>query len=403
MSTSPTQSSDRRALLQLSLTAGLGPKLIRELCRRFGSAEAVLCQPVQRLTRVRGISQNLAQRTIAGRTCLQAQREWERCERDGVKVLFDGDDAYPRLLSCCEDAPITLYVRGQLQEADETAVAIVGSRKATGYGRRTARRLAGDLARMGVTIVSGLARGIDAVAHRAALEAGGRTLAVLASPVHDVYPPEHRELADAIAADRANNGADNGAAGGAVLSEAPSGSRPRAGAFPQRNRLISGLSLAVVVVEATVNSGTLHTVRHALRQAREVFAVPGPIDSPASAGCHALLQDGAALVQSARDIYEQLPLVRGARIANTDHGGPVWSSTPLEHKAVRALPPPPDLSTDETTVLESLTIEPCSIDSLLRKLSLSHTTALSALTTLELKGLVERLAGGHIQRAACRG
>jgi DNA processing protein len=201
-----------------------------------------------------------------------------------LQIVPRGSAGYPQPLDEIPDPPPLLFVHGALQAADALAVAIVGSRHATHYGLTQAERLAGSLARAGFTIVSGLARGIDAAAHRGALAAGGRTLAVLGSGVLNIYPPEHQELAVQIRSQ------------GAVLSEAPPHSNPLSGAFPQRNRIISGLALGVIVVEASARSGALITARHAMEQGRDVFAVPGRVDSRNSHGCHRLIRDGAKLV-----------------------------------------------------------------------------------------------------------
>ena len=231
---------------------------------------------------------------------------WPAAERWASISILRDDPAYPAALGRICDPPGVLFCQGKLEPRDELAVAVVGSRRCTVYGRQQAERLAGVLARAGLTIVSGLARGIDAAAHRGALEAGGRTIAVLGTGLANIYPPEHAELAAAIARN------------GAVLSEVPLDTAPLPGLFPQRNRIIAGLSMGVVVVEASRNSGALHTVRHALEQGREVFAVPGRIDSLASEGCHDILRDGATLVRHADDILQGLgplaaPVALGCR------------------------------------------------------------------------------------------
>ncbi len=213
-------------------------------------------------------------------------------------------DGFPEMLAEIPDPPGLLYVRGDFVERDAMAVAIVGARHCTPYGLRIAEKLGASLARVGLTVVSGLARGIDAAAHRGALCAGGRTIAVLANGLAQIYPPEHEGLAREVAA------------AGAIVTESAMLQEPLAGLFPQRNRIISGLSLGVVIVEATPRSGSLATARHAMEQNREVFAVPGPVDSLASVGCHRLIRDGARLVETVDDILEELgPLVREVRTA----------------------------------------------------------------------------------------
>jgi DNA processing protein len=234
-------------------------------------------------------------------------------------------------------------------------------------------RFATGLARAGVTVISGLARGIDAAAHQGALRAGGRTLAVLASDVVNVYPPEHRGLASEIARS------------GAILSETCLNQRPTAGVFPQRNRIISGLSLGVIIVEASVKSGALHTARHASEQNRDVLAVPGRVDSPTSAGCHALLRDGATLIRDVDDVLEALgPLAQPVMPNATGH----IVHTPRELK----------LSEQERTVLDLITLEPIAIDTVLATASLDASRVLATLTVLELRHLVQRLPGSFVRR-----
>jgi DNA processing protein len=253
------------------------------------------------------------------------------------------------------------------------AVAIVGSRRCTFYGRQQAERLSAALARAGITIVSGLARGIDAAAHRGALEAGGRTIAVLGTGLAKIYPPEHAELAAAIARQ------------GAVLSEVALETAALPGLFPQRNRIIAGLSLGVVVVEASRNSGALHTVRHAMEQGRDVFAVPGRIDSLASEGCHDLIRDGVVLVRHADDILQGLgPLA--APVVAGGAGGSV-------HAARELL-----LDDQERRLLNLVTIDPIHVDLILRDAGIEPSRALATLTVLEMRRLIRRLPGSQFCR-----
>ncbi len=228
--------------LQLALVSGVGPRLRKALLEAFGDPAAVLAAAPSELRAVPGIGPKLAQRLAAARDEIDAGRVVADCQTHGIQILADTDPAYPRVLSEIHDPPGVLFVRGSILPVDALSIAIVGSRHATHYGLAQAERLAGSLARAGLTIVSGLARGIDAAAHRGALAAGGRTLAVLGSGLLNIYPPEHVELGDAVAAK------------GALISEAPPHSPPLAGAFPQRNRIISGLSLGVIVVEASMRS-----------------------------------------------------------------------------------------------------------------------------------------------------
>ena len=277
---------------------GIGPRLYKALVDHFGSASAVLAAPMSELRMVPGIGAKLSQAVSRARDEIDVAEEIEFCRQQGIALVGLGDEGYPRMLAEIPDPPTILYVHGELKPQDSLAIAIVGSRHATQYGLAQAERLAASLARAGLVIVSGLARGIDAAAHRGALAAGGRTIAVLGSGVAQIYPPEHKSLADEVAAQ------------GAVVSEAPPRSQPLSGSFPQRNRIISGMSLGVIVVEASTHSGALITARHAMEQNREVFAVPGRVDNRMAHGCHRLLRDGAKLVESADDVLEELgPLV----------------------------------------------------------------------------------------------
>jgi DNA processing protein len=265
-----------------------------------------------------------------------------------------------------------LFVRGRFTPADAVAVAIVGSRHATHYGLAQAERLAGALARAGVTIVSGLARGIDAAAHRGALAAGGRTIAVLGSGLLNIYPPEHRELADQVVEQ------------GALISETALNAAPHTGSFPQRNRIIAGLSLGVVVVEASRTSGALITARQAMEEGREVFAVPGRVDSRNSQGCHRLIRDGAKLVETPDDIFEELgPLV--TPVAQPD-GSEVRHPAELK------------LNEQERRVLEAIETAPTEIDRVVATTGLNPSQVLATLSVLEVRRLIRRTSGSQVAR-----
>jgi DNA processing protein len=253
--------------LRLHLVPGIGPRLQQSLEAVFGSAAAILAASHAELLQVEGIGPKLAAAIVEHRGSEAAVRELDRCRQSNLRLYRRGGAAYPRMLAEICDPPRILYCRGGLEPRDELAVAIVGSRRCSVYGRQQAERFASALARAGVTVISGLARGIDAAAHRGALEVSGRTIAVAATGLAQVYPPEHKELAAEIAEH------------GAVVCESCLDQEPIAGLFPQRNRIISGLSLGVIIIEATRTSGALHTARHALEQGREVFALPGRIDS----------------------------------------------------------------------------------------------------------------------------
>jgi DNA protecting protein DprA len=293
MRPSPTSSPEESLLASMRLAGihGIGPGLRRLLFERYGDAAGILAASADELRKVAGIGPRLAE-AIAGSDPTAARELLSLCRARGVGILQESDDTFPAILRQIPDPPDLLFVRGSLEPADSLAVAVVGARHATAYGLRVAQRLGGSLARAGYTVVSGLARGIDSAAHQGALEAGGRTIAVLGSGVLEIYPPEHADLAERIEA------------AGAVISESPPLATASAGAFPRRNRIVSGLSLGVVVVEASTRSGALITARLASEQGREVFAVPGSIESRMSRGCHRLLKDGACLVEGVDDILE---------------------------------------------------------------------------------------------------
>jgi len=365
---SDSLSPNGRDLLALHLVPGLGPRLTAALLHRFGSAGAVLQAGIAELAEVPHIGTKLAQQFHQSMNEVDVGAELERMAANGVRLLVRGQGDYPQSLETIPDSPHLLYLRGTLQPSDSNAVAVVGSRVCTRYGQRIAERLAGELARAGFSVVSGLARGIDGLAHRGALKAGGRTIAFLAGGLSKIYPPEHTDLAGEVAAS------------GALLTESAMCMEPMAGMFPARNRLISGLSRAVVVIEAAEKSGALITARHAAEQGRAVFAVPGPLDSPASAGTHYLLRQGAVLIRGVEDILEELDGVRNSR-----------RSTPVS--------PPPDLDPVQRQIWQLLQDQPRHVDELAQQASLPISQITGALLTLEMKKLVRRLPGNHYERS----
>ncbi len=364
--------TDLRASLTLSLITGVGPLLQATLLQHFGSADQVLKQSAATLQRVDGVGTQLANRIAENSQISAAGEILHRCHELGVHLLQKWTDAYPQSLAHVHDSPELLYCRGLLKPQDNLAVAVVGSRRCTTYGRLQAERLAGSLVRAGFTVVSGLARGIDGAAHRGALNAGGRTIAVMATGVREIYPPEHANLAMEIV--------DSGA----LVSEFPLDQKPRPGLFPQRNRIISGLSLGVIVVEATRNSGALHTARHALEQGREVFAVPGQLDSLASEGCHDLIRDGVTLVRNVDDILREL--------------GPLPCPTTSESQATIHDPRELSLNPQEREILNLISTSPVSMDEVLRTTQLDMSRVLSTVTVLEMKHFVRRLPGNMLVR-----
>ncbi len=354
------------------MVAGVGPRLHKALRDRFGTAAAVLDAAPSDLRTVEGIGPKLTDRIAAARREIDPSEVLATCRQHGIDILSDADPAYPAMLREIHDPPAVLFVRGKLLPDDTLSVAIVGSRHATHYGLTQAEQLAGSLARAGLTIVSGLARGIDAAAHRGALAAGGRTVAVLGSGLCNIYPPEHQALAAEVAAH------------GALVSEAPPYSPPIPGAFPQRNRIISGLSLGVIVVEASTTSGALISARHAMEQGREVFAVPGRIDNRLARGCHRLIRDGAKLVETVDDVLEELgPLI-----------GPITKADGQEIRNPAEL----QLNELETAVLAAIDSEPTSIDALVSTCRLAVPQILATLSALEMRRLVQRLEGNRVVR-----
>jgi DNA processing protein len=367
-------SPDVRDLLALHLVPGLGPRLTTALLERFGSAGAVLRAAPDQLREVPHIGPRL---TAALRAGVDVDAELEQMERHGVQLLALGTPAYPPALATIFDPPHLLYIRGSLREEDARGVALVGSRSCTAYGKRIAQRLAQGLVRAGYVIISGLARGIDGVAHRAALEAGGRTLAVLAGGLSRIYPPEHKGLAEEVS--RA----------GALLSEAPMRQEPMAGLFPARNRIISGLSRAVVLIEAAERSGALITAEHAAEQGRTVLAVPGPIDSEASGGTNALIRQGAILCRGVDDILEELHGVSALALAAKKAEAAVTAV---------AAPPPPQLDEAQRRVWEALAEGPRHVDQLVQQLGLEVAPLAGMLLVLEMKKVVRRLPGNRYER-----
>lgn len=366
--------TDLRDLICLSMVPGVGPHTGRALLERFGTAGRVLDAGPSALRDVSGVGPKLVERITRARREFNAEAELELCRRKGVEPIPRGDVRYPPPLDDIPDPPGLLYLRGTYEPRDQLAIALVGSRKCTPYGLRVAERLGASLARVGLTVVSGLARGIDAAAHRGALKAGGRTLAVLANGLADVYPPEHEELAREVAD------------AGAVVSEMPMRQGPLAGLFPQRNRIISGLCLGVIVIEATPRSGSLSTANHAMEQNREVFAVPGPVDSLASQGCHRLIRDGARLVETVDDVLEELgPLVREVR--------PGPAAPAVRHPAELTL------SDTERSLLGQLDDRPVAVDELIARTGKTASQVLATLSVLEVRRLVRRLPGHQFVRA----
>ena len=384
--------------LQLALTEGVGPILLRRLIESQGSADKACCASIAQLRSVEGIGTTKAEKIFASLMAAmgQAERELQKARELGVRILCPEDAVYPPLLQSIPDPPAVLFLRGELEPRDLNAMAIVGSRKCSHYGREQADRFGALLAGAGFTVVSGGARGVDSAAHRGAmLHPHGRTIAVLGCGIDVVYPPENTELFAQIARR------------GAVVSEYPLGTPPLAENFPRRNRIISGMSRGVLVVEADERSGALVTARQAADDHnRPVFALPGRADNPLSAGPHRLIRDGAILATSLEHILEGLgPLPHGtgeptflAESIGPNNG----DDTPMTVPAAPAESPAPIGLTDrQRAILSALSSEPTNIDILVGRTSLEPGEILQEMTMLTLKGQVARVDGqSYVRRRA---
>ncbi len=353
-------SFDCFSLLRLHRVLAGEPIAVTGLVRAFGDADTLFREVDRRWLEAANFPSEMISRLLApldGESGRRLERDMEWVSQPGHALVTLWDDGYPPRLAGIADAPPVLFIRGDPAALAGEQIAIVGSRKMTAMGRRAAQELAAGICRAGITVTSGLALGIDGAAHRGALEAGGRTIAVLACGCDQIYPARHRRLGEEVAA------------AGAVVSELPLGTPPWPGNFPRRNRIVTGLSRGTVVVEAALGSGSLVSARLAAEQGRDVFAVPGPVFGSQSKGCHALIKAGAMLVESVTDILDEIPgeaVDRGVELAG--------------------------LSETQALVIESLRAAPASVDELAERLALPASTLLDALVELEIDGLV---SGGH--------
>ncbi|MFA5422777.1 MAG: DNA-processing protein DprA [Phycisphaerae bacterium] len=370
--------------LRLIRSDGVGPVTFAKLLAHFGSVDRALSATLSELVRVNDIGEKTARSIIATREKFDAEAELALAEKLGIWLVHLQDDHYPTLLRRITDPPPVLYVKGTLENADNLAVAIVGSRRCSTYGSEQSSRLAHILAATGFTIISGLARGIDTAAHHGALSAGGRTIAVQGCGLAKIFPPENEKLADAISQS------------GAIVSELPLNYDPLAENFPPRNRLVAGLALGTIVIEAAPRSGALITASASLDYNREVMAVPGKVDSPLSKGTHQLLKQGARLVENAEDVIETLGYI-GAQIK--DHAAATGEHIEQGLKSKTAATAGTlVLSVDEKKILNSLDCDPLHLDDIITASDLPAGTVHSILVCLQLKGLVKSLPGSFFQK-----
>ena len=358
----------REALVALNLIEHVGPVRVRQLLEHFGDAPAILRASRSQLLQVRGVGDDTARAIAAWEKTIDLSAELRRIAEFGCHIVTQDDSEYPDSLRQIYDPPIVLYVKGQLSAKDKNSVAMVGSRMTTHYGVETARKLAYQLAYLGITVVSGGARGIDTAAHQGALSGKGRTIAVLGTGINLVTPPENAKLFEQIAAN------------GAVITQFPFNRPADKQSFPIRNRIVAGMTLGTVVVEANLTSGALITANFATEYGRQVFAVPGRIDSPRSKGCHDLIKKGAKLCEGAEDILSEFEYLFPA------------SNRPPTAGQTGVLPAL-ELSENEQKVYDALDHEEVGIDDVIRKSGLPSSAVSVALLSLEMKRLIRQLPG----------
>ncbi|MBX3038745.1 MAG: DNA-processing protein DprA [Anaerolineales bacterium] len=352
--------TDKKYWIGFNLIKGIGAVRMQNLVAYFGDLESAWNADANELAQS-GLGAKLVEKVVGARKDINLNQVWAKIEAQGIKIVTWADEEYPNRLREIDQPPPILYIRGEYLQDDLFAVAIVGTRKVTAYGRQVTEEIASFLASNGITVISGLARGVDAIAHQTTLQVGGRTIAVLGSGVDKIYPPEHRGLAEEMMKR------------GAIISDYAVGTPPDASNFPPRNRIISGLSLAVVVIEAAETSGALITAEFAAEQGREIFAVPGSILAPQSKGTNRLIQKGALPLLTPDDLMQALDLTRVG-----------------EQKSARKLIP-----TDETEakVLSVLSSEPLHVDEIRNQAGLPIEKISATLALMELKGMVRQVGG----------
>ena len=398
-------SQETTNLLHLSLIQGIGPKTVQFLIQIFGSAEKALNATPEELRKIEKLSPTARERLIQKSLGCPLERELELIHEYDCQIITFYDAAYPPLLKEIDTPPLLLYVRGELKPEDTFSIALVGSRQAKDYGRRVSYQLSYQLAQRGLTVISGFAKGIDTCAHRGALEANGRTIAVLGNGLSLIYPASNIGLVDKIVES------------GALISEFPMGMEPRSENFPRRNRIISGLTLGTVVVEASNRSGALITARLASEQGREVFAVPGEIFSELSTGTHKLIDSGAKLISNVDDLLEELPQHALRQISALTPSSAQGKDTQMpqipsnrkskpeqprintsktiatKKKGTASAIPPPDLTADEKTVFDAIETPSSHIDTIVRTTQLPISQVSGVLLMLELKDAIQQLPG----------
>lgn len=358
----PSEKPKLNDILLLLTVPNFGSSRVRRLLSVFNSTQEIFKAPAQRLMQVDGIDRKLIEQIKKGGNQQEVNDQLELIEKYQVHVLTIWDKRYPNLLKKSADPPLVLFYKGEIPENWSPCLAVVGTRTPTQYGKTVTEKLVVDLVHNGITVVSGLARGIDTIAHQSALDYGGKTIAVLGCGLDYIYPPENKKIYQAIEEK------------GMIFSEYFIGTGPDAVNFPRRNRIISGISLGVLIVEAGDKSGALITANYAVDQNREVFAIPGAINNPKSSGPHRLIQQGAKLVQNIQDILDEI-------------------APGLEQNKPVEKPIPSHLSQLDRTVLENLSTDPKHIDRLVLELKQTPAMILSSLLNLELSGLVRQLSG----------
>ncbi len=364
---------DLEDLLRLNMISGIGTITYRNLIKHLGSVKSILECQKSKLEKIPGIGPRMAKRIVDGSKSADVDKELKRAEKENVRIIPFTSDQFPHNLKQIYDPPLVLYIKGNILKNDTLALAIVGARRCSFYGRTQAERFARQLSQVGFCVVSGMARGIDTIVHTGAIKGKGRTIAVLGSGIGTIYPRENKELSETIASN------------GAIISELPMSTPPNSRNFPPRNRIISGLSLGVLVIESTLRSGSSITAKWALEHGKEVFAVPGNIDSNYSRGTNKLIKDGAKLVEDINDIVEELgPLAESIHIKD---------NTKVED--IRSL----TLNSQEKKIFTLLSSTPRDIDEIITKSGLPSSNVASILMILEVKRLVKQLSGKRFVKA----